>query len=82
MSSDNFGKHNGVHVQCPLYEQAFQFFREKYNLFASYQGWKKMNYFDIVRDGKVLCCIEREKYNDAKLDLIKNLIKIVNDDSY
>ena len=33
LDSPNYlGKHNGVHLQAPLYQQAFRFFREKYGL--------------------------------------------------
>ena len=87
LDSPNYlGKHNGVHLQAPLWQQAFDWFRDKYNLVSEifhnpeyeWKNWKYRFYWTTERlrlsnisDGHY------ETYEEARLECLKKLIKIV-----
>ena len=65
-------------VQAPLYQQAFRFFREKYELTSWVYNSDKDNYFySILQNGRI---IKAHKdfmaYEEAELACLKNLIEI------
>ena len=70
-------------VAAPLYQQAFKFFREKYNLICSvqYMGKNKINWWDIYIVGHYNIhyeemCMKYESYEEAELAGLKKLIEI------
>lgn len=77
-SPDYLGKHNGVHLQAPLWQQAFNWFREKYNL--HYIIYKNINI-----DGYDFCRVTTDgitnkntySYEEARLECLKKLINII-----
>jgi hypothetical protein len=65
-------------IQAPLFQQAFRFFREKYELTSWVYNSDKDNYFySILQNGRI---IKAHKdfmaYEEAELACLKNLIEI------
>lgn len=77
VQNTNFSLNSRVAFRCPLYQQAFQWFREKHEIFVSYQGDFRNNYFDVVRHGVVLECIEEKDYRKGELRVIRKIIQIL-----
>lgn len=82
LDSPNYlGKHNGVHLQAPLWQQAFDWFREKYKLHLtitsiSQESWQ----WHITKPGESLGKLYEEDfytYEDAEIGGLKKLIEIV-----
>jgi hypothetical protein len=72
------------HCYAPLYQQAFRWFREKYNLICSveYMGKNKINWWDIHIVGHYNIhyeemCMKYQSYEEAELACLKKLIEIV-----
>jgi len=68
---------------APLYQQAFRWFREKYNLICSveYMGKNKINWWDIHIVGHhnihyEEMCMKYQSYEEAELECLKKLIEI------
>jgi hypothetical protein len=68
---------------APLYQQAFRWFREKYNLICGvqYMGKNKINWWDIHIVGHYNIhyeemCMKYQSYEEAELDCLKKLIEI------
>ena len=65
---------NGI-VCAPLYQQAFRWFREKHNIFAyvdpnyCYKIWVDDEFFEHS--------VDHHNYEEAELECLKQLIKIV-----
>lgn len=59
----------GTSVQLPLYQQAFRFFREKYNLHAHIEYSKGFYEYWILLD-----VVGYDTYEEAELACIKKLI--------
>jgi hypothetical protein len=77
-------KELGFNEPAPLYQQAFKWFREKYNLpshIATYwqPDWNDYSYqYNFVEDKQEWNGIEHYKtYEQAELECIKRLIEIV-----
>ena len=75
---------NGLECTAPLYQQAFRWFREKYELEGITQQaedfvWYKWKISQYNEDGKkyVADWYEYETYEEAELACIKKLIEIV-----
>lgn len=64
-------------ISAPLYQQAFRWFREKYNLYMDMLPYK--NRFEIsIRSGHYLIDIgSYTTYEEAELECLKKLIEIV-----
>jgi len=67
-----------------LYQQAFRWFREKYNLICGvqYMGKNKINWWDIYVVGHYNIhyeemCMKHQSYEEAELECLKKLIEIV-----
>ena len=79
LDSPNYlGKHNGVHLQAPLWQQAFDWFREKYNLICypvPCDFNRKDTKFDFIINGNMnYRCLS---YEEVELECLKKLIEIV-----
>ena len=68
---------------APLYQQAFRWFREKYNLICGvqYMGKNKINWWDIYVVGHYNIhyeemCMKHQSYEEAELECLKKLIEI------
>ena len=77
-------ENNNDGVLAPLYQQAFRWFREKYNLICSvqYMGKNKINWWDIYVVGHYNIHYEEmwmkhQSYEEAELECLKKLIEIV-----
>jgi hypothetical protein len=73
------GRHHGCHRQAPLYQQAFRWFREKYNIqlgichiHGGFDCWT--NDGDLFENGKYC---NFKTYEEAELECLKKLIEIV-----
>jgi hypothetical protein len=73
----------GNSITAPLYQQAFRWFREKYNLICSvqYMGKNKINWWDIHIVGHYNIhyeemCMKYQSYEEAELACLKKLIEI------
>jgi hypothetical protein len=71
-------------IPAPLYQQAFRWFREKYNLICGvqYMGKNKINWWDIYVVGHYNIhyeemCMKHQSYEEAELECLKKLIEIV-----
>jgi hypothetical protein len=68
-------------VSAPLYQQAFRWFREKYNMVGeinSYYSDKKWSFnYDIVTIYKEKASDRFNTYEEAELECLKKLIQIV-----
>jgi len=73
LNEDAFGylAIEGTSVQLPLYQQAFRFFREKYNLHSHIEYSKGFYEYWILLD-----VIGYDTYEEAELACIKKLIEI------
>jgi hypothetical protein len=74
---------NDYECTAPLYQQAFRWFREKYNLICSvqYMGKNKINWWDIHIVGHYNIhyeemCMKHQSYEEAELECLKKLIEI------
>jgi hypothetical protein len=62
-------------ISAPLYQQAFRWFREKHNIFAyvdpnyCYKIWVDDEFFEHS--------VDHDNYEEAELECLKQLIKIV-----
>jgi hypothetical protein len=74
-------------VSLPLYQQAFKFFREKYNIDCYIRGRKSMSYEFIISGIAIPNSSGKntknsdfvyETYEQAELECLKKLIEIVN----
>jgi len=65
-------------ISAPLYQQAFRWFREKYNLlsYIDYCMTETFRY-NIVWDGSVISLSGYTTYEEAELACLKKLIEIV-----
>jgi hypothetical protein len=67
-------------VILPLYQQAFRWFREKYNLHTwIYQVDNGKFFFSSLKNGRYIVCnsIEFTTYEEVELECLKKLIEIV-----
>ena len=70
-------------ITTPLYQQAFRWFREKYNMYGISSYYGKNQYFIELLDYKGNQLIEIKdntfwSYEEAELECLKKLIEIVN----
>ena len=80
-SPDYSGKHNGVHLQAPLWQQAFRFFREKYMLSGETYIFKNFWNFDIEDINNSIQLYTSDitsysTYEEAELECLVKLIEI------
>jgi hypothetical protein len=79
-STDASGRTWTSVLVAPLYQQAFRWFREKYN-FCSwvYQVDNSKYFFSILEEGRYLDTNnkKRNSYEEAELECLKRLIEIV-----
>ena len=83
-SPDYSGKHNGVHLQAPLWQQAFDWFLNR-GYFADIKPdlivTSLWSYRVVDINGKYnpenLHCYKFTYYRDARLECLKKLIKMV-----
>jgi hypothetical protein len=81
------GRHRGCHIQAPLYQQAFRWFREKYKLYShvreSLSFDNTLKFVTQINGSYVNHRIEDkpinrfETYEEAELECLKKLIEIV-----
>ena len=68
-------------ICCPIYSQAFKWFREKYELFSSVSKSSNSNFNYFIQDikGNENNCsiLTYTTYEEAELELLKELIKII-----
>lgn len=68
-------------IATPLYQQAFRFFREKYNLNSFIIDSKSYNWYfninDMIKDDVISEVLYFKTYEEAELECIKKLIEIV-----
>ena len=68
-------------VTAPLYQQAFRWFREKYNLNSFIIDSKSYNWYfninDTVKDDVISEVLYFKTYEEAELECLKKLIEIV-----
>jgi hypothetical protein len=75
--------HESLITKAPLYQQAFSFFREKYNLWSMIyprDGWNySINRVDETTScsGESFHSVEINEYEEAELECLKKLIEIV-----
>jgi len=66
---------------APLYQQAFRWFREKYNLNSFIIDSKSYNWYfninDMIKDDVVSEVLYFKTYEEAELECLKKLIEIV-----
>jgi hypothetical protein len=66
---------------APLYQQAFRWFREKYNLMSVieyHNFWKYSFLIETIEENKTIIVIDRiDTYEEAELACFKKLIEIV-----
>lgn len=83
LDSPNYlGKHNGVHLQAPLWQQAFRFFREKYglhyiickNIQMDGYGYREVILIPYMEENENTIF---KTYEEAELECLKKLIEIV-----
>ena len=87
---NNFSINEEYNISSPLYQQAFRWFREKYNLNANVYKWqpdfaKSMGHLEW--EGSVTHFTEKKvggseyfkTYEEAELACLKKLIEIVNE---
>ena len=80
-SPDYSGKHNGVHLQAPLWQQAFRFFREKYNfhyiVYKNIQidgyGYKEVIQFPYMKQDENNIF---KTFEEAEIACIRKLIEL------
>ena len=78
----DFNTTSNIYVSAPLYQQAFRWFREKYNIHGIISYYGKGQWFLEVLDykGNQLIQIENNtfwSYEEAELECLKKLIEIV-----
>jgi hypothetical protein len=68
-------------ISAPLYQQAFRWFREKYNLISviGYHNlWEYSFLIETIKEHKTVIIIDKiETYEEAELECLKKLIEIV-----
>lgn len=81
LSTDFDPAHHDINLKCPLYQQAFRWFREKYNLHQVILVDEKGKY-DIIVGKRISgsCLGQYKTYKEAELECIKKLIEIVKND--
>ena len=71
---------NGI-ISRPLYQQAFRWFRNKYNLNSFVIDSKSYNWYfninDMIKDDIVSEVLYFKTYEEAELECLKKLIEIV-----
>jgi hypothetical protein len=71
----------GADIKAPLYQQAFRWFREKYNLKSCIMFRTNMEdnkeYYDWLIKGQEVVYRHFNTYEEAELDCLKQLIEIV-----
>ena len=89
------GKHEPSHhhessCNAILYQQAFRFFREKYNLLGSIDYSNRLKWYYVIREfitSDILPNLntsskgEFESYEEAELECLKKLIEIVKENN-
>ena len=79
------GNYNKQFISAPLYQQAFRWFREKYNLYISLNKYKSPDilipilvYSHIYDENDNICITvgEFKTYEEAELECLKKLIEI------
>jgi hypothetical protein len=82
--NDYFGKNN-YRCLAPLYQQAFRWFREKYNLISvvGYHNlWKYSFLIETIEEHKTIIVVDKiNTYKEAELECLKKLIEIVKEKS-
>jgi hypothetical protein len=70
-----------AYVTAPLYQQAFRWFREKYNLNSFVIDSKSYNWYfninDTIKDDVISEVLYFKTYEEAELECLKKLISIV-----
>jgi hypothetical protein len=77
---NNYSINDECNISAPLYQQAFRWFREKYNLNASVyplNGKFSSQIYDIFRGCYITKIDLYETYEEAELECLKKLIEIV-----
>jgi hypothetical protein len=71
--------HSNYLTPCPLYQQAFRWFREKYNLHPLIEQTQVDYRCSIVERPRIFYHIDNifETYEEAELECLKKLIEIV-----
>ena len=66
-------------ILAPLYQQAFRWFREKYELSSwVYNSHMDKYFYTILQDGRIVKATESATtYEEAELECLKKLIEIV-----
>ena len=68
-------------LSAPLYQQAFRWFREKYNLNSFVIDSKSYNWYfninDIVKDDVISEVLYFKTHEEAELECLKKLIEII-----
>ena len=66
-------------ISAPLYQQAFRFFRDKYNIYVKYiKNDSESHIFSYKMDDACYkLASKRNNYEEAELECLKKLIKIV-----
>jgi hypothetical protein len=74
----NYSKKENT-ISAPLYQQAFRWFREKYNLDSwVYKSRDYAYFYSILRDSRYLSAnVEFISHEEAELECLKKLIEIV-----
>ncbi len=80
-TQNQLGDYNLDSTSAPLYQQAFKFFREKYDLYYTIEGSKKYGFAFFIYyendDKDELKSKEYSTYEEAELECLKKLIEIV-----
>jgi len=77
--AEELGLHPFVMCRVPLYQQAFRWFREKYELSSwVYNSHMDKYFYTILQDGRIVKATGSETtYEEAELACLKKLIEIV-----
>lgn len=66
-------------LACPTFEQVFEWFMEKHNLYVSSQDNQRRYFRDIIKEGVVLEMLDGTNLKEANLETLKKLIKIISE---
>jgi hypothetical protein len=81
---DKFDKVDELHfIKAPLYQQAFRWFRETFNLHSNISSWRYDDNLSFYHEFEIYdfkgCWVgdEYSTYGEAELECLRKLIKIV-----
>ena len=69
---------NEGHIKAPLYQQAFRWFREKYNLFGHIEVEHNNSFYWYIKNPEQFISSQKsDAYEEAELECLKKLIEII-----